>query len=882
MKKISVIIPIYNAEKYLEQCIKSVMDQTLKDIEIICVDDGSTDKSPKIIDEFAKKDSRIIVIHKKNTGYGNSVNEGINKAKGEYIGIVESDDFITKTMYQTLYSMSLKGTVDVIKSNFWDCYDEDDGSITKVENTERAGMPDVGTAFNIREYPQILWGHPSIWTAIYRRQFLIDNKITFKEAKGGGWVDNPFFFDTLFSADKIKWTKTPFYCYRKTNENSSSIGYDLKLPFERMEDNFSVAQKHNCVDNEIQKNMYARALMYLIGATQEENYAYKEDYVKPYMQKMLDRMNPDVIFDEFNENDQLTFLKYRSPITTLMPKTSKLLIYNWLPFDNPDNIGGGVTIYCRNLISYLLRKRPDIQVYFISSGWAYDIKENTCYVRRIENIFGDRCRSFEIVNSPVPAPQDMLFKNPSFAFKNELLKNTFDDFIKNNGPFDAIHFNNIEGLSFDVLGLKKKYTDTKFIYSMHNYVPICMTGFYYMRDKHKNCSNKHTSRDCDNCIDRDDNRRLRTEMIGRAKFNVPDAQKYNEDEWSATFDFEQLNKVCKASLMTDFTKKATAAINENMDIVLAVSERVKQIAIENGIDAKLVKTDYIGTKIACHQIRKSRSNPKDKYFKVVYLGAWPDYEEKGYPFLIEALSQLDTMTAMNINLVMTLKVDNKDEYIRKKLDNFHSVTLIHGYGHRDLEQIMQEAHLGVVPVLWEDNLPQIAIEMVALGVPVLSSDAGGATELCNSELFKFKAGDKSDFLSKLKYLFNNRNKLDEYWKHHNGLVTMEAHIDKICDYYGLERKEDKKIEISQDEYIKMIEENEFLYKHMIKNDSVQYIEKLVLMNNEAELIKRDEELENIKKERDYLQYCLNETRKSKTYKLGQAITAIPKILKKGH
>ena len=80
----------------------------------------------------------------------------------------------------------------------------------------------------------------------------------------------------------------------------------------------------------------------------------------------------------------------------------------------------------------------------------------------------------------------------------------------------------------------------------------------------------------------------------------------------------------------------------------------------------------------------------------------------------------------------------------------------------------------------------------------------------------------------------------------------------------------------------MIEENEFLYKHMIKNDSVQYIEKLVLMNNEAELIKRDEELENIKKERDYLQYCLNETRKSKTYKLSQAITAIPKILKTGH
>ena len=88
MAKISVIVPIYNAEKYLEKCVKSVMDQTLKDIEIICVDDGSTDSSVQLMDQFAKEDSRVKVIHKENSGYGNSMNRGLKVATGDYIGIV--------------------------------------------------------------------------------------------------------------------------------------------------------------------------------------------------------------------------------------------------------------------------------------------------------------------------------------------------------------------------------------------------------------------------------------------------------------------------------------------------------------------------------------------------------------------------------------------------------------------------------------------------------------------------------------------------------------------------------------------------------------------------------------------------------------------------
>ena len=99
MIKLSVIIPVYNVEQYLGECLESVIKQTLKDIEIICVNDGSTDNSLEIIKKFARKDERIKIIDKPNSGYGDSMNKGLETETGEYIGIVESDDFIEPDMF---------------------------------------------------------------------------------------------------------------------------------------------------------------------------------------------------------------------------------------------------------------------------------------------------------------------------------------------------------------------------------------------------------------------------------------------------------------------------------------------------------------------------------------------------------------------------------------------------------------------------------------------------------------------------------------------------------------------------------------------------------------------------------------------------------------
>ena len=109
---ISIIVPIYNVELYLEKCIESIINQTYKNLEIILVDDGSTDSCGKICDEYAKKDNRIKVIHKINGGLSDARNKGMEIAKGKYIGFVDGDDYVASDMYETLYKFSVKNSLD--------------------------------------------------------------------------------------------------------------------------------------------------------------------------------------------------------------------------------------------------------------------------------------------------------------------------------------------------------------------------------------------------------------------------------------------------------------------------------------------------------------------------------------------------------------------------------------------------------------------------------------------------------------------------------------------------------------------------------------------------------------------------------------------------
>lgn len=218
MAKVSVIVPVYNVEQYLSDCINSILTQTLNEIEIICVDDGSTDKSPAILDDYAKKDSRLRVIHKENRGYGHSMNVGIDAASGEYIGIVESDDRILPDMYRTLYSAAKGNDLDVVKADviFWWETLQYACEYHKEELNEY-----YGRVLDCSDRKLFFRFFMNTWTGIYKRSFLIENNIRHNETPGAAYQDNGFWIQTLSFCRRAMWLKDAFYLYRQDNPFAS-------------------------------------------------------------------------------------------------------------------------------------------------------------------------------------------------------------------------------------------------------------------------------------------------------------------------------------------------------------------------------------------------------------------------------------------------------------------------------------------------------------------------------------------------------------------------------------------------------------------------------------------------------------------------------------
>ncbi len=218
MPKVSIIIPVYNVEKYLCQCLDSIMAQTMKDIEIICVDDGSTDSSGRIIDCYADLDERIKVIHKNNAGYGAAMNAGIKKAAGDYIGIVESDDKIDSKMYECLYEAAENNQLDFVKSDAYYWFDKLNYQRRVHENSLDALYDQV---LGENERNVFFDFFMNIWTGIYKKEFLFQHSILFNESPGASYQDNGFWMQTCFYAKRAMWLNDAFYYYRQDNPESS-------------------------------------------------------------------------------------------------------------------------------------------------------------------------------------------------------------------------------------------------------------------------------------------------------------------------------------------------------------------------------------------------------------------------------------------------------------------------------------------------------------------------------------------------------------------------------------------------------------------------------------------------------------------------------------
>ncbi len=219
MPKVSVAIPIYNAEKYLRQCLDSIIHQTLQDLEIICINDGSTDNSLSIIEEYAQKDSRIKVINKPNAGYGHSMNMGLDAATGEYFGIVDADDYILPDMYQTLYELGAKDNIDMVRGAYYKFYLVD--GIEKRTYWGSMGKKYRDVIYCPRKSSEFYMSAVLTPSGIYRTDFLKKNDIRYNESPGAAFQDHGFWFKTHLLADKALFIDKAFYLYRFDNPNSS-------------------------------------------------------------------------------------------------------------------------------------------------------------------------------------------------------------------------------------------------------------------------------------------------------------------------------------------------------------------------------------------------------------------------------------------------------------------------------------------------------------------------------------------------------------------------------------------------------------------------------------------------------------------------------------
>ena len=301
MEKISVIVPVYNVEDYLEECIESILGQTYKNLEIILVDDGSTDNSSKICDTYEKKDNRIKVIHKENGGLSSARNNGLKHITGDYISFVDSDDFINKTMYEKLYMAIKQYDADVVKSNFANVKD---GKVvetkstgeSKLYNREEAMLNYMKTPYKYNKHFKVV-----VWDALYKRE-LFDG-IQFPE--GLLYEDGYVTPKVIFKSKRLVHLDESLYYYRINDKGIMSQGMTQKS-LKSIDD---CKEAHLLVKDEIPScgsisaEKWLRKYLTTYNTLLNRSDLDKDGYYKNYITEQLKYYNN--YFKSFNINKKL-------------------------------------------------------------------------------------------------------------------------------------------------------------------------------------------------------------------------------------------------------------------------------------------------------------------------------------------------------------------------------------------------------------------------------------------------------------------------------------------------------------------------------------------------------------------------------------------------
>lgn len=470
----------------------------------------------------------------------------------------------------------------------------------------------------------------------------------------------------------------------------------------------------------------------------------------------------------------------------------RILLYNWIPYDNSRGIGGGVTVYLKNLMERLQGMYPLVHVSFLSSGRHYDILDRSIRYEKTHNIYEKKSSSYVIVNSPVFSPAYLSFYELDSAIENDETCRVFEKFLETEGPFDVVHFHNMEGLPLNIINCKEKFPRTKFLYSLHNYYLFCPQVNLW-KDEMENCKEPFTGENCLKCLRahvpreklcrkmaltnilEENGKKIRGLDVEIARRGNELDRMYRNAETAILSDEENARLVHALKL---YRNRAVELLNRYADGILAVSNRVKEIAVEMGIESKKIRVSYIGTKAADQQ-KPFHKHKAGTPVSIIYMGY--QRRDKGFFFLVDVLEKLDREIARNISLTLAAGKGSIAWHLDTR--KFHDYVFYNGYTSKDIAKILKNQDLGIVPPLWEDNLPQVAIEMVANGIPILTSDCGGARELGNNEKFCFHAGDVNGCVKRISHFVKHPKELEDFEEHFTGLKTFDKHLEELFEIY---------------------------------------------------------------------------------------------------
>jgi len=485
----------------------------------------------------------------------------------------------------------------------------------------------------------------------------------------------------------------------------------------------------------------------------------------------------------------------------------RILYYNWVDYRDPEGRGGGVSVYQRNVIDGLA-EQDGFETAFLSAGLDFDLRRRAPHVVTVKSGKSPR---YSLVNSGVVAPSHADFGSAG-QLDHPATEAAFADFVDRTGPWDVIHFNNLEGLPAHVLALKDRWPDTKFVLSLHNYYPFCpQVNLWYAEAEH--CADFNGGKRCITCLTAAPTpSSVRTAYAVERKLTRigagPGTPAYHRVfRPMLSFAWRKLRTVLRArhsrraaqpevaptpaqatagAGFAERRARMVALINANCHSVVCVSDRVRQIAIQYGIDPAKAVTRYIGTREAAQW---HHTRPRDTFVQadgtihLAYLGYMR--RDKGYYFLMEALAALPDSLASRVRLTVAARHGDHEamQLMAEVTPKLAALRHVNGYSHDDLQNLLADVDLGVIPVQWEDNLPQVAIEMHARHIPLLTSDRGGAQELGGCADLVFKASDSADFARVLGNILNGSVTPARYWATASAPVEMPEHQAALIQLY---------------------------------------------------------------------------------------------------